>query len=118
MFVAGVTGIFFLFGVAFGVLAVIAASARRGDTKRVRRGSRAGWPTGWDTTTEAGWEEPPGPGDGGEDDTPPRWPGGPSRPLSPGATTGGRARGGGPRGPAGQASRTAGAFRDLRGAPG
>jgi hypothetical protein len=89
MFVAGVTGVFFLFGVTFGVLAVIAASARRSDSKRMKRSRAkragpaagwpgAGWPNGWNTTTEAGWEEPPGPGDGGEDDTPPRWPGGPT----------------------------------------
>lgn len=74
-FVAGVTGLFFLFGVVFGVLAVIAASALRADTERGtrKRASRAhddsghgagwpasGWPGGWTDTTETGWEEPPG----------------------------------------------------------
>jgi hypothetical protein len=81
-FVAGVTGVFFLLGVAFGVLAVIAASALRTDAKRVKR-KRArslhddtddsvgwpasGWPGGWTDTTPIGWEEPPGSDEGGED---------------------------------------------------
>lgn len=86
LFVAAVTGAFFVFGVTFGVLAVIASAAVRTGTKRTKR-NRArrdhaepaagwvGWRGGW-TTTEAGWEEPPRPDDVGAGDTPPRWPGG------------------------------------------
>lgn len=97
--VAGVTGLFFLFGAAFGALAVIAASALRGGAERGKRKRArsmhddtdygAGWPAGgWPAsgwpgaladTAEPGWEEPPGPDTGGEDNSPPRWPTGPSR---------------------------------------
>jgi hypothetical protein len=79
--VIAIIGAFVLFGIAFGALAVIAGSGRRGDTARAARdharsGSRPG--TGWTDTTNTGWEEPPGP-DEGEINDPPRWPGGPSR---------------------------------------
>jgi hypothetical protein len=87
-FVAAVTGVFFLFGVAFGVLAVIAASALRGDSKRASRkrtdtGSSAGWTStgwsgGWTDTIAARWEEPPEVDENGEENGPPTWPGGPS----------------------------------------
>lgn len=93
-FVAAVTGLFFLIGGALGALAVIAASALRGDAERTRRGragaesgdadngtgwTSTGWAGGWTDTISTGWEEPPEPGAGGEDDAPPGWPGGPGR---------------------------------------
>lgn len=93
-FVAGVIGLFVLFGVVFDVLAVIAASALRADAGRGRRkrasrarddsGYGAGWPAsgwsgGWTETTETGWEDPLGPDEGSEDNPPPRWPGEPGQ---------------------------------------
>jgi hypothetical protein len=92
-FVAGVTGLFFLIGIAFAVLAVIATSALRGGAKRPRRkrGRRlhedtehgagwpaSGWPGGWTDSTETGWEEPPSSDADRDNNSPPRWPGGPS----------------------------------------
>lgn len=84
---AVVVSAFFLIGIGVGVLAVIAASALRGDADRARRklakradaADGAGW-TGSDLgavgrtdTTRTGWEEPPGSGDDSdEDDGPPR----------------------------------------------
>jgi hypothetical protein len=88
-FVAGITGLFFLFGIVFGVLAVIATSVLRGGAARPKRnragrlhddtGHGADWPAGgWTDSTETGWEEPPNSGTGGAGNSPPRWPGGPS----------------------------------------
>jgi len=87
--VIAIIGVFFLVGIAFGVLAVIAGSALRGDRGRAARkrtrlerfdtGHDTGWTgAGWTDTTRTGWEEPPGPDAGGEDSGQPRWPGGPS----------------------------------------
>ena len=86
--VAGVIAAFFAFGIAAGVLGVMALSARR--TRREdedRRGydldqtAAIDW-TGQDRPgphrhgghweDRPGWEEPPGPDEG---DLPPRWPG-------------------------------------------
>jgi hypothetical protein len=91
MYVAAVIGVFFLFGIAFGVLGVISASALRTDAeraarKRAKRARRnadqatgwmnADWRGGWTDTIAIGREEPPGPDADGGDSTPPRWPGG------------------------------------------
>lgn len=54
-----IIGAFFLIGIGVGVVAVIAASALRGDTRRARRELRGGEPGE----------------DAGEDDGPPHWPG-------------------------------------------
>ena len=92
-FIAAVTGVFFLFGVAFGVLGVIAAAALRTDAQRAarKRAKRArrdadqatgwmsgGWRGGWTDTIGAGQGEPsrPDKDDDDEDNAPPRWPGG------------------------------------------
>jgi hypothetical protein len=79
-FAAVVVGAFFLIGIAVGVLAVIAASAIRGDAERAGRGpaERPHGPDGWIGMPQAGWEEPGpgGDGDGDQDDGSPRWPGG------------------------------------------
>jgi hypothetical protein len=85
-----VIGIFFLIGIAVGVMAVIAAAAlrtsvERAQRERLKRGREdaedgAGWiGSGMSATqwTDTGWEEPPGSGDDNdEDEGPPRWPGG------------------------------------------
>lgn len=83
--VIAIVGAFFVIGIAFGALAVIAGFSRRGGTARAAR-KRArfdvGDPgTGWTDPANTGWEEPPGSGEGGEDDPapgPPRWTGGPA----------------------------------------
>jgi hypothetical protein len=62
---AGIVAAFFASGIVMGVLAVIALSAMRGHRKRANRRRRSDRP---------GWEDPPGPD--GNDDNPPRWPGG------------------------------------------
>jgi len=69
--VAGVIAAFFAFGIAAGVLAVIALSALRGHRARGerRRGSGDYDPN---RTRPIGWIPPDGPGQG---DLPPPWPG-------------------------------------------
>jgi hypothetical protein len=79
--VLGVIGVFFVIGIAVGVIAVIAMSAIR-----ARRGGRdeqadnrtgANRPGGWPGSSDGGpgWEEPPGPDETGDG---PRWPAGPA----------------------------------------
>jgi len=76
--VAGVIAAFFVIGIVFGVLLVIALPAfrQRRDARGIGRSDQydrqLGPPNGYGGDGEAGWEEPLRPEDG---DGPPRWPG-------------------------------------------
>jgi hypothetical protein len=75
--VAGVIAAFFVIGIVFGVLLVVALPAydRRRDARSVGAGGeyrrRPGRPGGYRPGDAAGWEEPPGL----DGETPPPWPG-------------------------------------------
>lgn len=75
--VAGVIAAFFIIGIGFGVLLVIALPAlhrRRGTPAAVWHGDQRRWrglPAN-DGSSGIDWEDPASPGD---EDEPPRWPG-------------------------------------------
>lgn len=89
LFIVVVIAAFFVLGIAFGWLVVIARSGLHKNVERAERRrddagpgtGRAdiGWGGGWTDTMGAGWEEPPQADEAGEDNAPPWWPGGPGR---------------------------------------
>lgn len=75
--VAAIVAAFFAFGIAAGVLGVMALSAMRGhreneDSRRRASNYDLDQPGAIDWEDRPGWAEPPGPDDG---DLPPPWPG-------------------------------------------